>query len=308
MAKAHKIVKLVIFSVVIFFIARELIGRLTLVPWGEIDFRPSMLIAAALCQALVMVLIGWAYWLLLGSVSFRPPWWIVCAITFVVRLGKYLPGKFASTAGAVWLFRREGVSVPVAAGVTVIAQGLAVVLGLLAAVPLTLWRPVYDRLPLAWLWCGLLVVAGLVCLHPKVFRRMGNFVLAKLGLPLLPNVGRIRDYGWPVGLLVAGQVVAGMGLWLIIRSVTDLPLGWFFLCISAQALAGALGLLALFAPGGLGVREGVLLIILGPIIGAGRSAIVVVGARVLMSLVELAAAGVGFVVLYVMGKRRPRLE
>jgi len=74
-----------------------------------------------------------------------------------------------------------------------------------------------------------------------------------------------------------------------------------------MALAGSLGLLALFAPAGLGVREGILLIILGPIAGVGTSAIVVILARVLSILVELAAAGIGFVVLRTMDQRRLNL-
>ena len=303
-----KAVKLIIFSVVVFFTARELIRRLMLVTWPEIDFRPSFLILAAVCQALAMFLVSWAYDLLLKASTHSPGWGTVWAIMSVVRLGKYLPGKFASTVGAMWLFSRRGVPVSVAAGVTVMIQGLIIVLSLLASVPLTLWRPVYNHLPLAWLWCGLLVVTGLVCLHPRIFHRIVNFVLVKLRLPRLADVGRIRDYGWPVTLMVAGQIITGMGLWLTIRSVSDLSGVWFPLCISAVALAGALGLLALFAPGGLGVREGILLIILGPIIGPGRSAIVVIAARVLLILVELAAAGGGLTVLYVLGKRRPRLE
>ena len=142
-----------------------------------------------------------------------------------------------------------------------------------------------------------LIVAGIICLHPKVFRKMENFILAKLRQPLLSDIGRIRDYLCPIALLLTSQMVSGLTLWLIIRSFTVLSLAWLPLCISAVALGGSLGLLALFAPGGLGVREWILLIILGPVTDPGISAIVVVLARVLSTLVELAMAGLGTVVL-----------
>ena len=152
-----------------------------------------------------------------------------------------------------------------------------------------------------------MVLAGMVCLHPKVFRLIANFVLARLRLPLLPVAVTIGDYARPIALLLTTHLIGGAALWLTISSVTILSPVWLPLCVSAMALAGSLGLLALFAPAGLGVREGILLIILGPIAGVGTSAIVVVLARVLSILVELAAAGIGFVVLRTADQRRPNL-
>ena len=79
---------------------------------------------------------------------------------------------------------------------------------------------VYDHLPLAWLWCVLLILLGLICLHPRVFYAAENFIVAKLRQPLLPEIGRIRYYLFPIALLLISQVTSGLTLWLIIRAVT----------------------------------------------------------------------------------------
>ena len=302
-----KALKWAVFAVVILFTLRELSIRFATVSWSQIHYNPAILILAVLCQILPLFFVGGVYFLLLGPQTHGLSCWIVCAITTLSRLGKYLPGKFASTAGAVWLFHRHGLPISLATRVTLMAQGLMVVMGLITAVPLTLfWRPIYDRLPLAWLWCILLILCGITCLHPKVFRAIENFILPKLGHPLLPQIARKRDYIGPLTILLAFQVIAGLGLWLTIRSVTDFSLAWLPLCISALALAGSLGLLALFAPGGLGVREGILLIILGPVVGPGTSAIVVVLARLISILSELLLASVGFVIVRKARQRRTR--
>lgn len=302
-----RIVKLTLFILLIVFVVRELRLRFATISFSELHFNYAILLPAALLQMLPLLIVGWVYYLLMDSHSPRISWLTVCAVTAVCRMGKYLPGKFASTAGAVWLFHRQGLPVALATRVTLMTQGLMVVLGLITAVPLTVFfQPVYNRLPLAWLWCILLIAAGLVCLHPRVFRGLENFVLARLGQPLLPDIGRVRNYLAPVSLLVVSQIVSGLVLWLTIRSVTDFSITWVPLCISAVALAGTIGLLALFAPAGLGVREWILLIILTPVVGPGISAVVVVLARVIHILSESVMAVFGLVVLRKTAARRAK--
>src|SRR2546422_9349251 len=59
--------------------------------------------------------------------------------------------------------------------------------------------------------------------------------------------------------------------------------------IGAFTLGYILGLLALFAPGGVGVRELVLVGLLAPFLGSGGAVAVSVASRVLLTLTEAAA-------------------
>ena len=64
------------------------------------------------------------------------------------------------------------------------------------------------------------------------------------------------------------------------------------LVVAAYAAAYAAGFLALLTPAGLGVREGVLVVALAPVLPAGPALVVALVSRVWMMLVELAGAGI----------------
>ena len=62
------------------------------------------------------------------------------------------------------------------------------------------------------------------------------------------------------------------------------------LAIGAFASGYIVGLLALFAPGGVVVREGVLVMVLTSAIGAGPAVALAVGSRLLLTVTEIGAA------------------
>ena len=61
------------------------------------------------------------------------------------------------------------------------------------------------------------------------------------------------------------------------------------MCSSDLALGYILGWLALFAPGGVGVREVVLIGLLTPALGGGGAVALSVASRILLTLTEVAA-------------------
>ncbi len=112
------------------------------------------------------------------------------------------------------------------------------------------------------------------------------------------------------GVLAAGLAACGVGwalhgvsLWCCVRGVggavgpADLPA-----CVGAAGLATALGFAAVFAPGGVGVREAVLVETLSPRPGVGASA---VAAAVVLRLVWLAGELCAAALLYYGRKSSP---
>jgi uncharacterized membrane protein YbhN (UPF0104 family) len=79
-------------------------------------------------------------------------------------------------------------------------------------------------------------------------------------------------------------------------AVTDLSMRSLPLFIASAALAMTVSYLMPFTPGGIGIREGLYLITLGPIVGP-KAAIVVVAMRVIQTLVEIVLAAFGVAVL-----------
>jgi hypothetical protein len=294
---ALRIVKLALLAVVVYYVGRALISRVDEVAWSEVTFRPGVLALSITALVTGRCLAAWAYRTLLSAFAHPLPWPAVIAVTWIPPLGKYMPGKVASMAGAVWLLNRNGVPAATGASITLTQNAMSLLLGLMIAGPLTLTKPIIDILPRATLVCATLVLAIVVCLHPRVFARCANIVLRRMGRPSLPRLPHAGQYLVPLLLILATWLVTGTGLLLMVMSLTDVARAAMPIVICTQALAMTVGFLAFFAPAGIAVREGILLLLLEPIIGSGFATIVAVAMRVVQTLVEIILALIATAVL-----------
>ncbi|MDP6381465.1 MAG: hypothetical protein QF662_08985, partial [Phycisphaerae bacterium] len=128
----------------------------------------------------------------------------------------------------------------------------------------------------------------------------GNFLLRRFGRQPLPTSLRLRDYAVPLIVCLADRLLIGVTLWFVARSVTDISVIWMPFFISAAALAMTSGFLAVFAPAGIGVQEGIFMLILTPLLGEGSVAIVIVAMRLTQIVVEVVFAGIGTIMLRLM--------
>jgi uncharacterized membrane protein YbhN (UPF0104 family) len=81
----------------------------------------------------------------------------------------------------------------------------------------------------------------------------------------------------------------GVALWLLARGLTNVELS---LRMATGAFAGSyvIGFLALVAPAGLGVREGVFILMLDRVVGTPAAVALAVASRLLLTVAELGAA------------------
>jgi uncharacterized membrane protein YbhN (UPF0104 family) len=258
---------------------------------ARLEFRPSpLLLGGALVLALSYLVGRGLLWhqiatRLVGSFPRR----VNVACWLASMLGKYLPGKVFSLLGRAYVYRIRGASAThVAVGFLVELMVLYLTTGLLfAAATLTIDMAVPPALQRALLIAALLL---LLLAHPKVLR-WGLRGLGRLRKVELEATG----YRFADGLLwtihmAAIWAVLGVGFYLLACSLVDLPLRAVPRLTAAFALAGVAGITAVFAPAGIGVREGVLTLLLAPMLGAGPAAALAVLARLWMTVAEVAAA------------------
>ena len=121
-------------------------------------------------------------------------------------------------------------------------------------------------------------------------------------------VARVSDRGVRRAVLV--QVLAwllgGVQLWALALAMGAAPGRSFLLCVGAFSLGAVAGMLAVFTPEGVGVREVVLLAALGVTMPLPVAGVVVLVSRLVVTLSELATAGV--VLLCAELRRRGRSE
>ena len=278
-----------------------LVGRVLVKQWRQIAasdtpvvVRPLPLVGTAAMLVAVAAIQAVSYRTLLGAYAAAPAWRAMPTIAWVPPMGKYVPG--GAVVAAVAMLRRLAIPVPVAVAVVLVQDGLAQLAGLIVSAPLLWWQPVAERVPWAKWLAGPAIAAAAVCLWPAVFAFGVNTLLRLLRRPPLPRTPSMGQYAVPLGCAFGQWVLHGAGLGFIVQSVTgQSPWSHFGLLMSFAALSQTLGYLAFFAPGGLGVREAVLLACLTPLVGP-LAAVVVPIRAIAQVVVDLAMGGLGLAV------------
>lgn len=222
--------------------------------------------------------------------------WSAARIWTVSSLGKYLPGKVWAVAGMALMAQRVGVAPWAATGSAVVLQVLAIGTGA-AVVGLTGRHAIEAAHPgsqLALVLLGVGAAAGVaLLLWPPVLRR-----LLHLAAPDAETRGTPAASGIVLGIVAnaVAWVGYGLALWCLARGL--LPGAGLrpTLAIAVFTASYLAGFLALFAPGGLGVREGLFILMLQGPLGIGAATTLALASRVLLTVTEFGAA-VPFLVL-----------
>ncbi len=220
-------------------------------------------------------------------------YWTTFRIVAIAQLGKYLPGKVMFAGNYYLLSREAGVSNIQVGTSFVVSQALWMLTASLCGLPvLSLLHPALRYTVLLFPLALILLIhprflGGLLRLGQKVARRT-----EERPLPLPQGLG-LRFYAWGVVLYLLNWGLAGLGAWLSLRALGSLGLEVFPLALASIALGTAAGLVVLFAPVGLGIREGLGALILAPAVGAEVALLGLVLLRVISVIVDLSLALTG---------------
>ena len=288
--------------------------------WSQSDVRQRPLTAANVGWLIAAGCVYIAAWLpsvwfwreLMRAVGGRVAFNDAARAYYCGHLGKYIPGKAMVLVIRAALVKDRGCSALLAAVTasyeTLVMMGTGVALGA-ALAPLLFrewlaehaaaigWSPTVQTLFATAVMTA--VVAGSL---PLVSR-----VLTWIAVKAVPDSGLLnfQQIAIPTRLIGAGCVafvvswgLQGLSLGMIVHAmgettfqVRNLPL-W----TGATALSTSLGFAVLFAPGGLGVREGILLGILSsqPGVSPQTAVAVTILSRVVSFVAELVISGVLF--------------
>ena len=99
-------------------------------------------------------------------------------------------------------------------------------------------------------------------------------------------------------------MVGGIGFYLFVDSVYPVAPQYILFLTGALAISSTLGLIALFAPSGLGVREGALVYLLSFMMATPVAVIISILTRIWMTLIEIGLIGV----IYLLGQLQKARE
>jgi len=302
-------VKIALLAGVSWFVGAALVRAFGQVDWTAVRFRPLLLAGgAALLAASILVAaqVTRAIYARLG-VALRLGQAV--SLYTVPMLGNYLPGRVFGPIGHVAIAGSFGVpGAPAAAAV-----GLLTGLGLLASVvlgfALLLVRPPAS-LDAGALRIGLgICLAGtLVAVHPRVYFGGVNLLLRAFKRPPIDARFALAAMGALLGGMAAYALIYVAGFAVMATGIVSIPASAAPTLVGAICLANAAGFVAIFAPAGLGVREGVLLVLLTPVLGTGTAAVVVVALRLMQTVADVALAGAGLVLMRRRQSRKGRRD
>jgi glycosyltransferase 2 family protein len=139
----------------------------------------------------------------------------------------------------------------------------------------------------------------------------GGLILAAVGTPLILGMTIARNLPATFAairatlLYVPVWLALGASFWLCAWGLVTVPGRDLAFYTAAFAVAWLAGLFAVYAPGGLGVREGVLVALLSSRIGAADALVVAAASRLMLILADVVLAGVAAAATR---RDRPRLD
>lgn len=209
-------------------------------------------------------------------------------VVFVGQLGKYLPGSVWPVLAQMELGTAHRVPRTRSATASVLTMLVSLLGGLLTAL-VTLPFVAGDT---PYRWAFLAAPVLLAALHPRVLNPMLAALLKLAKRPPLEQPLAGRAIAVAIGWSLVSWVLYGLQIWLLAARLGVADGHVALLAAGGFAFAWCVGFLVVFAPAGAGVREVLLIALLGPVLGTGGATAIALVSRVLMTVGDLVTAAV----------------
>ncbi|MGD0021415.1 MAG: hypothetical protein ABSC54_03845 [Smithellaceae bacterium] len=272
-----RILFIAVLAFVLYYIAgsfRDLLTHLQLINYTSLALSFFFTVIAYLLSLFVWIDLAAAFGLKASFMSAARAW--SCS-----QLGKYIPGRAGLILVRLDAYKNHPKrTVAVATVVEFIAAFIASCLLILFSIFfMENMIPGYLRII-----ATLLSLFLLVLLHPKLLKPLTNILLIffkREPIEDFPSFGLILKFVF-INLLIG--IPYGLGLFYSMDCFAALSFNYLIPMVGIYYAASLAGIAALFAPAGLGVREGIIFLILPALIAKG----VVIAGTIMIRIVSIA--------------------
>ncbi len=277
--------------VIFFFLLRSLIRNWQQIPFADLRFHPLLLLVSFGFLALMFLCFvrGWQKIIerLGEKIPFRRAFWVMAAS----QTAKYVPGGIWFALGRVYLGKNEGLKSEIVGLSVIIETALTFLAGIvLFLVALACSRPEqfirYAALIPAF-------ILFLVLLYPPVLSALLNPALKLFRRAPVTITLHYRDLASLVIYYVGLWLTQIAGFYLLINSIYRLGLPHFFFIMSSYIISWMAGFIVILAPGGLGIREATMTLILSAFLPGPLAIAVSFLSRLWLTLFEIALLVLG---------------
>lgn len=291
----RRLLTIAVIFIIFYFLVRSLLRNWNAIPFDTLHFNPLKLVAAfiMLLVNFVFFVRGWQQTVrtLGGEIAFTRAFWVMAAS----QTAKYVPGGIWFALGRIQLGKRDDLPAAIIGMSLVVETALTFLVGivlLMGAVFATRQTTVVNTLLII-----IVFVFFLVVLYPPVLRWGINILLRVCKRPAMTvamtysSLLRLSTYFF--GLWIA-QII---GYFFLIGSFHPVDLGMFGQLIVVYILSWMAGFIAIFAPGGLGVREGTMSWLLSAHMPIGLAIAVSFLSRIWITIFEVVVFFIGLLVM-----------
>lgn len=290
----HRIFLFLVLAPILYYIYDQLQGDWNKLERTRWSLKTGYLFLSTLIAFFYFVLTSWIWHRLLSYLGSKLAFWKSFQILQLAQLGKYLPGRIWVIGGQLYLGEQEGVP----RRTMIWALGLHWFFNLLSGA--VIFLPFLYHL--ASLWVTATVTLIFLFLLSLAFfpHSILAFLSSRLDLsdpekpPLgLPRISLRQSLTIFFGFVFAWALF-GFAFWSLINAFTEVSLGTYYDALASFCGAWVVGVLSFFTPGGIGVREGALVYLLGQFLLPSMAVIISIAARLWITLVELICAAVAW--------------
>ena len=214
-------------------------------------------------------------------------------------LGRYIPGTAPWILGKIYFASKLGVSKNKLAVSSLLEGALQIIVTLVIAIAILLFEPRVDSVISGEmkLLMVLALVGGVIAVIPPVYNKFISVVYKIIKKKTFPAEHKASNETLLQGsfLYAVASVGIGLAFFFIAKAVYE-PLSYsdLLFVIGASNLASAVSMLAVFAPSGLGVREGIQVVLLSLIMPVEFSLLIAVITRLWSVVIDLIFFGLTY--------------
>jgi len=283
--------QVIIILLIFYFLIRSLVSNWNQVKDFDWQFDYPLLIISFLLQIAALFWLVKIWGRVLRHTGSPVSYFKLFKVWFFSNLGRYLPGKVWQFLGIIYMLEKRGVPKKNSFSTAVVAQFFSVISGLLVAF-LFLGADLYSQFlsqnPGLVLVGAVFVSAILVLVcYPKVLEKTLNFGLGFLKKEKISLDITTRDVIIYILFYSVSWLLFGLAFLIFVKAMAQAPLSMYPSLTGAFAFAANIGFLALFVPGGIGVREGILVLLLSSFFPLPVATLIALLARLWVTAAEL---------------------
>lgn len=287
----YRIAQGVILLVIFYFLGRSLFLNWSKVKNYHWELDYPLFLGSFILLSLVYLFIIKVWHSLLERVGARLSFRNMFKIWFKSNLGRYLPGKVWTVVGMIYLLEKEGVSKRKGFTTAIIGQALAVLSAFLLSFILLgygLYEQVFSKNPIGFILILFFSIAIFIFIaYPKLLEMVINLGLSLVRKEKISLELKTRELFLYLFYYTLVWFLYGLAFMVFVNSIVSVPWSQYLSLTAAFAFSYTLGFLAIFVPGGLGVREGILVLLLSHYFPLPVATLISLFSRLWMTAVEV---------------------